>query len=146
MPEIALDLLFMQIKSLDHLVLAVQAMQRTCDFYQRVLAMEVMTFGGDFLRDGKAECYALQFGNQKINLHQQGQEFEPKATHPTPGSADLCFVTDVPLAQVIEHLQTCGVTIEAGTVPRTGAVGAIASLYIRDPDGNLLEILNYGVL
>ena len=136
----------MQIKSLDHLVLAVQDMQRTCDFYQRVLGMEVVTFGGDFLRDGKAERYALKFGNQKINLHQQRQEFESKAQHPTPGSADLCFVTDVPLAQVVEHLQTCGVAIEAGIVPRTGAVGAIASLYIRDPDGNLLEISNYGVL
>jgi len=135
----------MQIKSLDHLVLTVQDMQRTCDFYQRVLEMEVVTFGGNFLRDGKAERYALQFGNQKINLLVQVQEFEPKAQHPTPGSADLCFVTDVPLAQVIEHLQTCGVTIEAGIVPRTGAAGAITSLYIRDPDGNLLEISNYGV-
>ncbi len=139
-------MLFMQIKSLDHLVLTVQDMQRTCDFYQRVLGMEVVTFGGDFLQDGKAERCALQFGNQKINLHQQGQEFESKAQHPTLGSADLCFVTDVPLAQVIEHLQTCGVMIEAGIVPRTGAMGAIASLYIRDPDGNSLEISNYGVL
>ena len=134
----------MQIKFLDHVVLTVQDLQRTCDFYQRVLGMQVVTFGGDSLPDG-TDRHALQFGNQKINLHQQGQEFEPKAQHPTPGSADLCFVTDVPLAQVIEHLKVCGVAIEAGIVPRTGAVGAIASLYIRDPDGNLLEISNYGV-
>lgn len=134
----------MQFNGLDHLVLTVQDIQRTCDFYQRVLGMEVVTFGGHSLRDGTVKRYALKFGNQKLNLHQQGEEFEPKAQYPTPGSADLCLITDVPLAQVVEHLTACGITIETGIVPRTGAVGAIASLYIRDPDGNLLEISNYG--
>jgi len=87
--------------------------------------------------------YALHFGQQKINLHQAGQEFEPKATYPTPGSADLCLITTTPLTEVRAHLQSCGVEIEQGIVSRTGAMGAIASLYIRDPDGNLLEISNY---
>ncbi len=86
---------------------------------------------------------ALAFGNQKINLHQQGREFEPKAKQPTPGSADLCFITDVPLLQVIEHLKTCEVEIIEGPVARTGANGPITSVYFRDPDGNLIEVSNY---
>ena len=97
--------------------------------------MEVVTFGD--------RRYALQFGQQKINLHQAGKEFEPKAARPTPGSADLCLITTTPLTEVTTQLRSCGIEIEAGIVPRTGAMGAIASLYIRDPDGNLLEISNY---
>ncbi|NJN58690.1 MAG: VOC family protein [Leptolyngbyaceae cyanobacterium SL_5_9] len=125
----------MKIERLDHLVLTVADIQATCDFYTQVLGMEVVRFGD--------RRYALQVGQQKINLHQAGQEFEPKAIRPTPGSADLCLVTATPLTEVMVHLQSCGVEIEQGIVPRTGAVGAIASLYIRDPDGNLLEISNY---
>lgn len=125
----------MQIHHLDHLVLTVRDIQATCEFYTTVLGMQVVTFG--------EHRKALQFGQQKINLHQLGQEFEPKALHPTPGSADLCFITDIPLPTVIEHLQAHGVEIEEGIVTRTGAMGAIASLYIRDPDGNLLELSNY---
>lgn len=120
---------------LDHLVLTVQDIQITCEFYSRVLGMQIIPFG-----DNRT---ALQFGRQKLNLHQAGQEFEPKALRPTPGSADLCFVTTLSLEQVKVHLQECRVEIEAGIVLRTGAMGAIASLYIRDPDGNLLEISNY---
>lgn len=125
----------MKIERLDHLVLTVADLQATCNFYGQVLGMEVVEFGD--------RRYALRFGQQKINLHQIGKEFEPKATHPTPGSADLCLITTTSLTEVMAHLQSCEVEIEQGIVQRTGAVGAIASLYIRDPDGNLLEISNY---
>ncbi|HEY9639246.1 MAG TPA: VOC family protein [Coleofasciculaceae cyanobacterium] len=124
----------MQIDRLDHLVLTVQDIQITCEFYCQVLGMQVITFG-----DNRK---ALQFGQQKLNLHQVDKTFEPKALHPTPGAADLCFITPTPLTEVMEHLRFCKVAIESGIVPRTGATGAIASLYIRDPDGNLLEISN----
>ncbi|MBD3883642.1 VOC family protein [Phormidium tenue FACHB-886] len=126
----------MQLDRLDHLVLTVRDLQTTCEFYSRVLGMSVITFGEN--------RKALQFGQQKLNLHEAGKEFEPKANCPTPGSADLCFITEQPLKQVVAHLRSYGVEIEAGIVQRTGAMGAIASLYIRDPDGNLLEISNYG--
>lgn len=116
-------------------MLTVADLQATCNFYGQVLGMEVVEFGD--------RRYALRFGQQKINLHQIGKEFEPKATHPTPGSADLCLITTTSLTEVMAHLQSCEVEIEQGIVQRTGAVGAIASLYIRDPDGNLLEISNY---
>jgi catechol 2,3-dioxygenase-like lactoylglutathione lyase family enzyme len=125
----------MKIDRLDHLVLTVADVQRTCDFYTRVLGMEVVTFG--------AGRKALTFGNQKINLHQQGMEFEPKAFRPTPGSGDLCFVARTPIAEVMRELDALGVRIEEGPVPRTGAIGAITSVYIRDPDQNLVEISNY---
>ena len=124
----------MRIDSLDHLVLTVQDIETTCEFYSRVLGMQVVTFAG-----GRK---ALQFGNQKINLHQRGKEFEPKAQHPTPGSADLCFLTSLPLEQVIAHLQSCHVALLLGPVERTGATKPLMSLYFRDPDGNLLEISN----
>jgi catechol 2,3-dioxygenase-like lactoylglutathione lyase family enzyme len=122
---------------LDHLVLTVRDLDATCQFYSTVLGMTVVTFG-----DRRT---ALQFGQQKLNLHQAGQEFAPKALHPTCGSADLCFITDTPLEQVMEHLQACGVAIEAGIVNRTGAMGPLRSLYLRDPDGNLIELSNYCV-
>ena len=125
----------MKIDRLDHLVLTVSDMDATCMFYTRVLGMRVVTFG--------AGRKALAFGTQKINLHQAGHEFEPKALHPSPGSGDLCFITDLPLAQVIAHVRSCGVAIEEGPVARTGATGPIESIYLRDPDGNLIEIANY---
>jgi len=124
----------LQIDSLDHLVLTVADVQVTCDFYQRVLGMGVVTFG-----QGRK---ALAFGAQKINLHQAGREFEPKAERPTPGSADLCFLTTVPLPQVQAHLAACGVTVTEGPVQRTGAQGPILSVYFRDPDRNLIEVSN----
>jgi catechol 2,3-dioxygenase-like lactoylglutathione lyase family enzyme len=124
----------MQIDSIDHLVLTVRDIPTTCAFYTKVLGMQVVSFGDN--------RQALQFGHQKLNLHQAGAEFEPKALRPTPGAIDLCFITQTPLAEVIEHLQTCGVPIEQGIIRRTGATGAIDSIYIRDPDGNLLELSN----
>ncbi len=124
----------MHIDSLDHLVLTVADLETTCAFYQRVLGMQVVTFG--------AGRKALAFGAQKINLHQAGREFEPKAQRPTPGSADLCFLTSVPLAQVQAHLAACGVTVNEGPVQRTGAQGPILSVYFRDPDQNLIEVSN----
>jgi len=125
----------MKISRIDHLVLTVQDIQQTCEFYAKVLGMEVVTFSEN--------RKALKFGQQKLNLHQVGHEFEPKAKHPTPGAIDLCLITDTPLQEIRVHLNNCGVIIESGIVPRTGAMGAIASLYIRDPDGNLVEIANY---
>ena len=119
---------------LDHLVLTVASLEDSIAFYTRVLGMTEVTFG--------AGRKALSFGHQKINLHEAGREFDPKADHPTPGSADLCFLTDRPLADVQAHLAACGVTVEEGPVDRTGAEGPIRSVYIRDPDGNLIEIAN----
>ncbi|WP_169088418.1 VOC family protein [Paenibacillus sp. PL91] len=125
----------MIIDRLDHLVLTVQNVAASCDFYSRVLGMDIIAFG-----EGRK---ALQFGRQKINLHQLGEEFEPKAAKPAAGSADLCFITELPLPEVIRHLDECGVSVEEGPVSRTGAVGKIESVYFRDPDLNLLEVSNY---
>ena len=125
----------MQIQGIDHIVLTARDLTATLAFYQDVLGMRVETFG--------KQRKALIFGQQKINLHQQGQEFEPKAALPTPGSQDLCFIATTPLAQVIAHLQRCEVAILEGPVVRTGATGTIRSVYFRDPDGNLIEVSNY---
>ncbi|RUS82593.1 hypothetical protein EGW08_009667 [Elysia chlorotica] len=124
-----------QIAGLDHLVLTVQDLDKTVEFYTKVLGMEATTFRG-----GRK---ALNFGEQKINLHEKGNEFNPKAEVPTPGSADLCFITPTGLDDVQEHLHKCNVPVIEGPVERTGAVGGIRSVYIRDPDGNLIEISNY---
>jgi catechol 2,3-dioxygenase-like lactoylglutathione lyase family enzyme len=124
----------MQIERIDHLVLTVQDIGRTCAFYERVLGMQIVTFG-----DGRK---ALRFGSQKINLHAVGKEFEPKALKPVAGSADLCFLTQLPLDQVIAHFHACAVSIIEGPVRRTGATGTLLSVYIRDPDGNLIEVAN----
>ena len=125
----------MRIDRIDHLVLTVQDISASCDFYSRVLGMNIVTFG--------AGRKALSFGDQKINLHQRGQEFEPKAAHPRPGSADICLITSTPLAQVMTHLQACSVELLDGPVQRTGALGPIKSLYFRDPDSNLIEVSSY---
>lgn len=122
----------MRIEVLDHLVLTVTDIDRTRAFYERVLGMETLVFG-----EGR---HALAFGTQKINLHEAGREFEPKAAAPTPGSADLCFLTNASVAEVVEHLEANSVEIIEGPVRRTGATGPIKSVYFRDPDGNLLEV------
>jgi catechol 2,3-dioxygenase-like lactoylglutathione lyase family enzyme len=124
----------MQIEGLDHLVLTVSDIGRTRDFYERVLGMESVVFG-----EGR---HALAFGRQKINLHEAGREFEPKAAVPIPGSADLCFLTNTPMAEVVEHLGANGVEILEGPVRRTGATGPLLSVYLRDPDQNLIEVSN----
>jgi len=120
---------------LDHWVLTVQSLENTIDWYTRVLGMGVVTFG-----DNRK---ALTFGEQKINLHLLGHEFEPKARQPTSGSADLCFVINGTLEAILHHLTQSGVTVEEGPVPRTGALGPIQSVYVRDPDGNLIELSVY---
>ncbi len=125
----------MKINRLDHLVLTVKDIEITAQFYVSVLGMEKETFGTGRL--------ALKYGNQKINLHQVGKEFEPKADKPTAGSADLCFITDVPLNEAMEHVRNCGVEIIEGPVGRIGATGPINSFYFRDPDMNLIEVSNY---
>lgn len=125
----------MFISHLDHLVLTVHDLDATCAFYSRVLGMDVVEFAG-----GRK---ALRFGDQKFNLHEAGKEFEPKAHRPTPGSADLCLIAAVPLAEVIAHLEECGVPIVEGPVRRTGATGPIESVYLRDPDANLIEVSRY---
>lgn len=125
----------MQIERLDHLVLTVADIEVTCAFYARVMAMQVVTFG----KEGRK---TLAFGQQKINLHERGKEFEPKANIPTPGSADLCFISPTPMSEIIQHLTEEKVEIILGPVQRTGATGTLESVYFRDPDGNLIEVSN----
>ncbi len=124
----------MRVLRIDHVVVTARDPDRTIAFYERVLGMRAVTFG-----DGRR---ALVFGDQKLNLHQAGREFEPKAAAPAPGAIDICFTTDVPLDAVIRHLEACGVPIEAGPVGKTGARSRLRSVYLRDPDGNLVEISN----
>ena len=125
----------MKIDSLDHFVLTVKDIAATCDFYSKALGMQVVTFG-----EGRK---ALTFGSQKINLHEQGKEFDPKAHSPMPGSGDICLITSLALPEVIAHLNACKVEIIDGPVKRTGAVGVLLSVYFRDPDLNLIEVSNY---
>jgi len=125
----------MVIDRIDHIVITAFDVERTIDFYTRVMGMKAVTFG-----EGRR---ALAFGRQKINLHQAGREFEPKALKPMPGSLDLCFITETPLADVAAHLKANGVAIAEGPVPKTGALGPMTSIYFRDPDGNLIEVSHY---
>lgn len=121
------------LEHLDHLVLTVANIDATIDFYTEVLGMDAVTFEGR---------KALAFGIQRINLHQRGHEFNPKAAHPTPGSADLCFLTNTPLEEVISNLAEQRIHLEEGPVERSGAIGKLRSIYLRDPDRNLVEISN----
>lgn len=124
-----------RVDAIDHVVLTVSSIATTCEFYERVLHMEVVTFEGN--------RKALRFGSQKLNLHEAEREFEPKATRPTRGSADLCFVTSDSLSQWQQHLKECSVEIVAGPVVQVGALGPMRSIYFCDPDGNLLELAQY---
>jgi catechol 2,3-dioxygenase-like lactoylglutathione lyase family enzyme len=125
----------MNITNIDHIVLTVKNIDVTVEFYESILGMVVETFG-----EGRV---ALKFGNQKINLHKYGQEFEPKANKTVPGSGDLCFITETELEVAMAHVKSKGLDILEGPVPRTGATGSIISFYFRDPDGNLIEVANY---
>jgi catechol 2,3-dioxygenase-like lactoylglutathione lyase family enzyme len=125
----------MKVNKIDHLVLTVNDIEASCVFYTTVLGMEEISFG-----QGRK---AVAFGDQKINFHQVGNELEPKALQPTPGSGDLCFITESLMSEVISHLQSCGVEIIEGPVKRSGAAGPITSIYLRDPDRNLIEIAKY---
>lgn len=120
------------IDHLDHLVLTTTDREACVDFYTRVLGMELQSFGAGRL--------AFRFGAQKINLHERGREFEPKAHLPVPGALDLCFIASRPLDDVIAHLQACAWPIIEGPVARTGATRKLRSVYVRDPDLNLIEI------
>lgn len=125
----------MKIDSIDHVVFTVKDINVTCEFYSKVLGMEIVTFG-----EGRK---ALAFGSQKINLQQLGRESTLIADKPTSGSADICFVTSVPVSEVIAHLNSCGVRLVGGPVERNGARGMMMSVYFRDPDMNLVEVSNY---
>lgn len=128
----------MKITALDHLVLTVADPQMTADWYVRVLGCAAHTFHP---ADGSTRL-ALTFGSQKINLHRAGAEFRPHARRPAPGTADLCFLSEDPLEEWAEHLAAEGVVIEEGPVPRTGAIGPLLSIYVRDLDENLIEVSN----
>ena len=125
----------MKILQIDHIVLTVKDIPRSVDFYERVLGLRHMIFEG--------QLHALHFGSQKINLHQAGNEFQPHARKPAPGSADLCFIASGSLEDVIDQLRLSGVDIEHGPVPQTGATGEMTSVYFRDPDENLIEVACY---
>lgn len=125
----------MLISNLDHFVLTVKDIAVSCNFYNSVLGLEIISFGGN--------RKALRIGSQKINLHQAGEEIMPCAKHPTPGSADLCFITPASISDFKNHLAEYNVEIELGPVPRNGAQGKMSSLYFRDPDHNLIEISQY---
>ncbi|CUH63259.1 Virulence protein [Thalassovita gelatinovora] len=127
-----------ELAALDHLVLTVADLSATVAFYSEVLGMRADRF--DAVDDSSR--WALYFGTQKINLHQAGAEFLPKARHAAPGSADLCFLSQTRVADWARHLVKAGVEIELGPVRRSGATGPILSIYLRDPDGNLIEISN----
>ena len=124
------------VERLDHLVLTVASIEATVDFYESVLGMSAIRFGADGSR------VALRFGEQKINLHEVGREFEPKARRPTAGSGDLCFIVR-DFGAVAGHLAAMGVEIIEGPDQRSGALGPIQSIYFRDPDGNLIEVSSY---
>lgn len=124
-----------QVSHLDHFVMTVQDIDATCDFYQQALGMKVVTFKGN--------RKALHFGQHKINLHQKGEEFEPKAAHPQVGAIDVCFIIKTPIEDAIQHLTALNIAIEEGPIERTGAQGKILSIYLRDPDNNLIELSNY---
>ncbi|MFI5931565.1 VOC family protein [Actinoplanes sp. NPDC051494] len=124
------------ITGLDHVVLTVASLERTLAFYRDVLGMRAAEF-----EEGH---WALHFGDQKFNLHEAGHEFEPRAARPVPGSADLCLVTSTPLAEVVTVLTGHGVPLVDGPGPQAGARGAMHSVYVRDPDENLIEIAFYG--
>jgi catechol 2,3-dioxygenase-like lactoylglutathione lyase family enzyme len=126
------------IRAIDHLVLTITDSDATRRFYEHGLGMTWTTLE---TAEGQTR-EALAFGTQKINIHHQGREFEPKAAHPTPGSADFCLLTDTPVTEVANHMTSLGYAVLEGPIPKTGATGPLTSLYFNDPDGNLIEVSN----
>ncbi len=124
----------MRINNIDHIVFTVNDIDAACRFYSRVLGMRIIEFG-----EGRK---ALSFGETKINLHEKGKELEPKALNPVPGSIDICFITDIPMKDMLAHIDSCGIKVIEGPVKRSGSLGPIESIYLRDPDGNLIEVSN----
>jgi catechol 2,3-dioxygenase-like lactoylglutathione lyase family enzyme len=124
---------------IDHIVLTVEDIGATTRFYEQALGFEAETFRGP---DGQPR-YALKFGRQKINLQDRNTVTPTKAQRPTFGAADFCLIAAAPLDEVLAHLRSSGVALEAGPVPRQGAVGKLRSIYFRDPDGNLVEVAEY---
>ncbi|MCL4497190.1 MAG: VOC family protein [Deltaproteobacteria bacterium] len=124
----------MRINNIDHIVFTVNNIDAACRFYSRVLGMRIIEFG-----EGRK---ALSFGETKINLHEKGKELEPKALNPVPGSIDICFITDIPMKDMLAHIDSCGIKVIEGPVKRSGSLGPIESIYLRDPDGNLIEVSN----
>ncbi|MBM6593818.1 VOC family protein [Microvirga pudoricolor] len=124
----------MHVDSIDHFVLVVADVARTCDFYGRVLGMEA--------REMSPGRWALHFGRQKINLQQVGVSVDPLARNPTPGAGDFCLLTSLPLDDVMDHLKRQGVAIFSGPVERIGAAGTLRSVYFYDPDDNMVEVSN----
>jgi catechol 2,3-dioxygenase-like lactoylglutathione lyase family enzyme len=122
------------IKNLDHLVITANNLQATIDFYTKVLGMEHVAFGDNL--------HSVHFGDQKFNIHDASTNVSPKAKNIVPGSEDFCLISETSVSQVIQHLQDCGVTVGQGPVTRSGAAGALQSVYFRDPDGNLVEVSN----
>jgi catechol 2,3-dioxygenase-like lactoylglutathione lyase family enzyme len=127
------------ISHIDHIVLTVEDIPTTIEFYARILGMHAIQFGGS---NNQPPRTALKFDDQKINLHETGKEFEPRAHAPTSGSADLCLITEESLESAMDYIRACQVEIIEGPVKRTGATGDLLSFYIRDPDLNLIEISN----
>ncbi len=126
----------MKLKHIDHIVLTVNSIDATCRFYSSVLGMKKETYGHE-------QHKTLVFENHRIKLQQQGTELAPHARKPTPGAMDMCLITDMEIDEVVTHVKLYGVQIEKGPIARTGGHGELVSIYIRDPDGNLLEIANY---
>ncbi len=124
----------MQIDAIDHVVLTVRSMPASIAFYTHVLGMREVSFGDD--------RKALAFGASRLNLHEAGCELEPKAAHPVPGAIDLCLLTQTPMTEILGHLADQHIEVELGPITRTGAQGPLRSVYLRDPDGNLIELSN----
>ncbi|MFQ5541366.1 MAG: VOC family protein [Candidatus Binatia bacterium] len=125
----------MKIDRIDHVVLTVADIEKTCEFYSRVLGMEVVTFGEN--------RRALKFGRQKFNLHEKGKELKLRAKTAMPGAVDICLITESPIEEIVSHLRSAGVSLEEGPIEKTGAIGPMMSVYFRDLDGNLIEVSRY---
>jgi len=128
----------MQLKRIDHLVITAKDVEATIEFYTKVLNMQEIT-----VKSKNIELKAVRFGDQRFHIHQVGKEHEPKALKATPGSADICLVTDTPIPDVLNHLKKYHIKIEKEPMVITGTLGEMESVWFRDPDGNLIEISKY---